>query len=209
MSNMSYMSNIELTEKATIGKITTSIGLKLATKHRLSDLARKGESYDDVIVRLIGKVERLEGENETLRKRLESMGAEETNLIEISQMERGLDNINLSDGTMISFGYNKPLAAFPNNTYIMDIEIDRIVRYGKNLLSEDVFITPSDEAMARFWMITRVINLHMDPAFRIPAKTMVIDPVYWKRVWERVGLPWSSFNHDILSIISDYEGGSA
>ena len=90
----------------------------------------------------------------------------------------------------------------------MDIEIEKIIRDGKKLSPGDVFTTPSDEAMARFWMIARVINLHLDPAFRIHAKTMVIDPVYWQRVWERVGLPWSSYNHDVLKIISDFEGAA-
>lgn len=117
-----------------------------------------------------------------------------------------MDNINLSDGTIISFRYNKPPVSRPTNSYVMDIEIDNMVRDGKNLSPGEVFASPSDEAMARFWMIARVINLHLDPAFHVPAKTMVIDPVYWKRVWERVGLPWSSYNHDVLKVISDYEG---
>ena len=95
------MSSIKLKEKGTIDKITTSIGLKMGTKHRLSELAKKGESYDDVIVRLIGKTERLHRENETLRERLQSLDASDVNVIELAELERGVDSITLSDGTII------------------------------------------------------------------------------------------------------------
>ena len=64
---------------------------------------------------------------------------------------------------------------------------------------------PHGKVMMHLWMVGKVINRHFDSAFELPSRKLIIDLVYWKKVKERIGLPESSYKHDILDPIKEYE----
>jgi len=199
------MKHIKLRKNETIENIGTSIGVKLGTKHRLQKMAKKGESYDGAIVRLMQTTERLALENERMSSRLAELGEKGTNILDISKVERGVDSIELDDGTHIVFTYNLPREKGSDELYEMDIRIKDTTRKGKNIDPGTLMIDPYQKAMINLWMIARVITVHFDPVFQVPSNTMIIDPVYWRQAAERVGLSEESYTHDILTVISDYE----
>ena len=64
---------------------------------------------------------------------------------------------------------------------------------------------PHQNVLIRLWMIGQVIDRHFDSAYEIPMNKMLMDPVYWKKVKGRIGLPESSYIHDIIKVIKKYE----
>lgn len=202
---MQDINEITLVKKGSLNKIKTTITVKMGTKHRLLELARKGESYDDVISRLIHSYDKYENEMIYYRNLLSHYNIEERNIIEVSKLDRGIDAITLSNGAVIQFSYNKPIS-LPNDLYQMDIQIDKVIS-GKKIkkMVEEMMKDPYQKIMVHLWMVGRVINRHFDIAFELPSRKMIIDPIYWKKVKDRIGLPESSYKHDILDPIKEYE----
>lgn len=201
------MVNLVVNQSASIDKITTSVQIRMGTKHRLLDISRKGESYDDVISRLINTILKQEREIERLRKTLEELDALTMNRMEVFKIERGIGAVSLADGSQLVFSYNKPPENEFLDSYVLDIIIDKVTKGRKELEIDDVVETEYDAAMLQLGIIARIINIHFDPAFILPSRAMIIDPVFWKNACDRTGLPMSVYNSDILRIISGYERG--
>ena len=206
MTTMNNGKEISLSKRGTINKVKTSINIRLGTKHRLLELAKKGESYDDVISRLIHTFESSKKQIENYQAILinQNIDYENRNIIEATYVERGVDGIQLSNGAIIQFSYSKP-SEF-NERYTMDVEIDEVI--GKKKIkteTQTILEDPVQYTNIRLWIVGRIINRHFDPAFEIPANKMIIDPVYWERVKNRVGLSEMSYHHDILDLIKKYE----
>lgn len=206
---MQSIDEVTLVKKGAIDRIKTTITVKLGTKHRLQELAKKGESYDDVISRLIISSERHKDEIEYYRNLLTHYDKdfEKVNIIEARRLERGIDAITLSNEAVIQFSYNKPQIPL-DEFYQMDIQFDKVIsnKKGKKQI-EELLKDPYQKVMINLWMVARVINQHFDSAFEIPSNKMIIDPVYWKKIKERIGLTESSYKHDIIRLMKEYEEG--
>jgi hypothetical protein len=204
------MQNIEeltIVKRGSIDRIKTTITVKLGTKHRLQELAKKGESFDDVISGLIISSERQANEIEHYRNLLihYDKDFEKRNIIEASNIERGIDSITLSNGALVQFSYNKPGIPI-NKFYQMDIQFDKVISTKKEKKNVDRLLKdPYKRILLDLWMVARVINRHFDSAFEISSNKMIIDPVYWRKIKERIGLPENSYKHDIIRLIKEYE----
>lgn len=196
------MDNVEILSQGSIEKIDTTITVKMGTKHRLADLASKGESYDDVIARLLMEVDRLGAENEQYRSRLDELDALDINVVELSKEKRREDALQLNDELTVVFSYISPPRPV-GDEYRMDIQVPRYIRKGKTLKELDT--DPASAAQIALALITKIINIHFDPAFTLSRKANIFDPRYWKKVCRRVGLPMSSYMSDIFPVISNYE----
>ena len=209
ITNMQNICRLTFIKKGNVDRIKTTITVKLGTKHRLQELARKGESYDDIISRLINSCERLEDEKTEYRNLLAHYDKDfdKRNIIETRKLERGIDSIPLSYGAVVQFSYNKP-ASPVDEFYQMDIHFDKVISGKKKKKEvEELLDDPRQRVVMNLWMVARVINRHFDSAYEIPSNKMIIDPVYWKKVKERTGLSESSYKHDILRPIKEYEEG--
>lgn len=212
MTIITIMQDIEevtLVKKGAIDRIKTTITVKLGTRHRLQELARKSESYDDVISRLIVSHERHEDEIRYYRNLLAHYDKDfdKRNIIETRRLDRGIDAITLSNGAVVQFSYNKPESPV-DEFYQMDIQFDKVISKKKGkMLVRELMKDPRQRTMINLWMVARVINRHFDSAYEVPSNRMVIDPVYWRKVKERIGLPESSYKHDIIKLIKEYEEG--
>jgi len=200
------MEDINIINNKSVSKVMTTVTVRNGTRHDLMSLAKKGESFDDVISRLVHTLRRLESENEALKARLKSLNALDVNRIELGNIERTSDVLRFSDGMNIVFDYNLPIIPTEEG-YVMDIEVENVLSGNKKLKFDTVAGNGKKKAMLKLQMVAKVINRHFDPAFEMPSRNLVIDPVYWKKIYERVGLPMSSYTGDILPIISEYEGG--
>ena len=69
------MNNIKIKPLKSIEKINTTITIKKGTKYQLDDIAKKGESYDDVIAKLLHESEILKAKNKSYEKRLKELNA--------------------------------------------------------------------------------------------------------------------------------------
>ena len=122
-------------------------------------------------------------------------------------MERGIDAITLSNGAVIQFIYNKPGTPI-DQFYQMDIQFDKVISKKKEKkMVDNLMKDPRERVLLDLWMVARVINRHFDSAFEIPSNKMIIDPVYWRKVKERIQLPENSYKHDIIRLIKEYEEG--
>jgi hypothetical protein len=204
---MQSIDELTIVKKGAIDRIKTTITVKLGTKHRLLDLARKGESYDDVISRLIISYERQENDIEYYRNLLTHYDKdfEKRNIIEARKIERGINAITLSNGAVVQFSYNKPQIPI-DEFYQMDIQFEKVIAKKKEKKIVDKLLKdPRQKVLLELWMVARVINQHFDTAFEISSNKMIIDPVYWRKVKERVLLPETSYKHDIIRPIKEYE----
>ena len=174
---MNNEKELSLSRRGSIDKARTSINIRLGTKHRLVELAKKGESYDDVLSRLIHSFETSKRKIDEYQTFLSDrdMDYENRNIIEIAYVERGVGGIQLSNGAVIQFSYNKPSEY--NERYTMDIEIEGIL--AKKQLKRDtekILEDPVQYTNLYLWIIGRIINRHFDSAFEIPANKKIIDP---------------------------------
>ena len=201
------MDNIEIKPRGSMDKIDTTVTIKMGTKHRLADLASKGESYDDVIARILHENERLKAENKAFAERLEQLNALRINRIDLLKEERIQDAVIINDELTITFGYVKPTIPV-DDEYRMEITVNSYIMNGKKVQDPDIIgLKPEDIALIALMIITKVINNHFDSAFTLSRKANIIDTRYWEKVCNRVGLPKSSYMSDILPIIGDYERG--
>lgn len=198
------MNNVTLIKKGSINKSKTTITVRLGTKHQLQEVANKNESFDDVISRLISSNKRLEKELENCISILKSNNLDNYNIIESYESERGIDSIKLSNGDQIRFTYNKPAGWPYDESYQMDIDIEKVFSDRKNALNQ-LKKDPEQWILIYLWMVGRIINKHFDSAFEIPLNKNIIDAVYWRMVWDRNKLPESSYLHDIIKEIERYE----
>lgn len=199
------MTDIELKKRGSISKSKTTITVKLGTKHKLQEIAHKGESFDDVISRLISTTEKLENDLANCKNILDSHNLSDYNIIETYNLERGIDSITISSGEQIRFTYNKPIGQPYDESYQMDIAIEKVLGANNPNYLYEIKNNPEQRILVHLWMVARIINKHFDSAYEIPLNKMIIDPVYWRRVWDRNKLPESSYLHDILKEINQYE----
>ena len=75
------MTKIELQRKKKISRANTTIAVKMGTKYKLLEMSRSGESYDEVISRLISTNEMLEKYREYSDKLLEQHDLKAKNLL--------------------------------------------------------------------------------------------------------------------------------
>lgn len=199
-----YMTDVTLVKKGRISKSKTTITVRLGTKYRLQEVAHKGESFDDIISRLISTNERLENELADCKSILRSHDLDSFNIIETYAVERGIDSIKLSNGDQIRFTYNKPVGWPYDESYLMEINIEKVFSDRKNTLAK-IKKDPEQFILIHLWIVGRIINKHFDNAYEIPMNKNIIDSVYWRKVWNRNKLPESSYLHDIIKEIELYE----
>ncbi len=198
---------ISLVKKGSIDRVTTTLAVKLGTKHRLQDIAKKGESYDDVISGLIMSNAKQASEISRYQALLQEHDVKEPNILEVSQIEKGVGGITLSNGAVIQFSYNLPSLPI-TDSYEMDIEITKFIATKAQEKEVEAMLEDSDQnLMLHLWMVGRIITMHFDPAFELPSRKRIIDPVYWKKVRGRIGLSDGSYRYDIMGPIMKYEDG--
>ena len=184
ITSVIVMNDIALIKRGSINKSKTTITVRLGTKHQLQEIANKNESYDDVISRLISSNKRLENELENCKSILKSNKMDNYNIIESFELKRGVDSIKLSNGDQIRFTYNKPAGWPYDESYQMDIDIEKVFSDRKSALSK-LKKDPEQWILIHFWMVGRIINKHFDSAFEIPLNKNLIDTEYWRKVWDR------------------------
>lgn len=182
-----------------INKIKTTVTLKLGTKNRLLDIAKKGESFDDVINRLIGSNEM----NERIIVEYELIMNENSlaigNKISVDPINRGVNSIRYGEGIIVKFSYNKP-GDIIDNDYCLEAVIEDV--YSNDMKMEELLSVKEDRIMIYFRMIEKIINIHFDPSYSIPGNKNLLDAHYWRKVWNRVNLNDHSFDHDINRFIT-------
>ncbi len=181
-----------------INKVKTSLTVKLGTRNRLMDIARKGESFDDVINRLISTNEinyRRVAEFESILKENDLIA---DNRIEITEISRGIGSISLGQNEAIRFSYNKPDEIVDNN-YQMDVIIEDLIPR-RDMLDEYLSDIQRKKEVY-FTILERIINLHFDRSFSLPMNKNLLDPYFWKKVWKRIGLSDHSLDHDVIKFI--------
>jgi hypothetical protein len=199
---------MEYTGKKSVDKVRTTIGVRLATKYLLLDNSLPGESFEDTILRIIHERNDLSKENSRLVEILEKNNVKIPNVIKISRGERELNLIELSDGSTIHFSYNLPANDLDKNSdYTMDIMVEYVIIDGKKVSFSDLSLSHKDSIILMMKMVEKVINLNFDKGFELPEKTFLIDPLYWKKVYSRVGLGDSSYLNDIMKLVQEYESG--
>jgi len=199
------MTEIELQKRKKISRANTTIAVKMATKYKLLDMSRDGESYNDVISRLISTNEMLEKYRDYSNKLLEEHDIKAENIIEIFEMERGIDSIVLKSGDQIRFTYNKPVEWPFNESYRMDIQIEKIISSKRQYLDDQMKNDPKLKLLVHLWMVAKIIGKHFDSAYSLPSNKSPIDPFYWRGVWKMVNLSEESYLHDIMYQIQQYE----
>jgi len=182
-----------------IDKIKTTISIKLGTKHRLLEIAKKGESFDDVISRIIHTSHNLRRIVDIDREIMERNNYKKPNVMELYEYDRGIDAIKLSDDRVIRFIYNKPLKNHNNEHYSMDVEIDEVFNNNEYHYDKEMIF---DDPDIYFYIVEKIINIHFDPSFQINENKLLIDPEYWRNVWDRIGLSAHSFDKDILMMLN-------
>ncbi len=202
---MICMTDVKLLKRGNINKSRTTISVRLGTKHKLLEVADKGESFDDIISRLISTNEKLENDLMNCKNILDAHKISETNIIESYKLERSIDSIIISGGDQIRFSYNKPIGWPYNESYQMDIIIEKVIGQSNRDILNKIKNDPEQRILVHLWMVGRIINKHFDSAYEIPLNKMLIDPIYWRQVWQRNKLPESSYLHDILKEINLYE----
>ncbi|MGM5484460.1 MAG: DUF7557 family protein [Nanobdellota archaeon] len=120
--------------KDTGDKWSSTIRLSLNMKNRLKQMTRRGESYEDVIERLI----RNEEKKERQLKRLKELVKQNEDLIkystEIKKRERKIFTTN--SGVKIRFSYNKP-DTLDEDSY--DIRFEGFYYKGKEITEEEAY----------------------------------------------------------------------
>ena len=182
-----------------IDKIKTTISIRLGTKHRLLEIARKGESYDDVISRIVHANENLRLIVENDREMMKRSNFDNPNVMDIYQYDIGIGAIKLSDNSVIRFTYNKPLKNHYYEHYSMDVEITEVFHNNEFHNNKDIIFEDPD---IYFYILEKIINLHFDPSFQVNENKQLIDPEYWRKVWDRIGLAAHSFDNDILKMLN-------
>jgi hypothetical protein len=187
-----------------VNKVRTTIGVRLATKYLILENSKPGESLEDTIVRIIKTNELLLNENENLREILLKNDIM-TNQLVLTNLERGRNAITY-ENTSYQFSYNIPDDELANiNEYTMEISIEKIIENGKAIDMEEVEL--EDILKVHFKIIEKIINLHFDSSFQVHGKIFIFDPRYWKKIFNRVGLPDSSYIKDLIPLIDEYERG--
>ena len=184
---------------------TTTLSIRLGTKYQLDDYREKGESYDDALMRLLHEVKGLRVKNKELENEIKENIGEIPNKMITKEFERGLLSINIRDSLRILFTYNKPAMIPAADGYTMSIETGPVYESGNEKSFEKRFPDPKERAMLRLHLIAEVIRKNFDPTFIPSGRKNIIDPVYWKTVYRRAGIPWSSYHEDIEGILDDYE----
>jgi hypothetical protein len=214
------MSSIVQARDTPADRIRTTITVWLGTKHMLQDRAKKGESYDRLIHRLVGRLDRLEIENAYLEGRLRELGEAKSNLaqsipvertrgmievLRISHEGKGRGRTEATERLRIMYGYNRPRDPPPPEGYTMDIEPTSVFRDDGEASFEDVFPDGKDWAVCRLLMVADVIRLRFNPTYIAPdvSAINIVDARYWRDVYETYGVPWSSYNADVLWIIEE------
>ena len=185
---------------------TTTLSIRLGTKYQLDDYREKGESYDDALMRLLNEVKGLRVKNTELENEVKLNVGDIPNKITAREFERGLLSINIRDRTIIPFSYNKPAMVPTADGYTMEIEIGAVHENGNEESFEDRFPEPGERATLRLHLIAEVIRKNFDPTFILSGRKNIIDPEYWKSIYRRAGIPWSSYHEDVQGILDDYEG---
>jgi len=200
---MKKKKDVHVSKPGDVNKIKTTLTLKLGTKHKLSDIANKGESFDDVINRLIRSNEILEQRINEYKNALGKKGLMKLNKLESNILNRGINSVRLSDNSVIRFSYNKPNDII-DDEYSMDIQLDEVFSNNKYQLTlEDILENKQLRSEIYFRIIEKIINIHFDSSYSIPKNKNIVDPVYWKKVWKRINLSEHSFTYDILKFINE------
>lgn len=205
IESMISMENIEPIWKETVSNVPTTITLKLGIKHRLDDLGRKNDTYEDIIIRLINDNARLKRENDHLSSLLEKISVKNINLFEKYTLHRQFNSLGLSNDIYIKFSYDLPdVNLYGNHSF--NLRIEEII-WKNSILQGIEELTDDMRSITKIhlWLISKIIIDEYDPWFDIPKKKNIIDPIYWKKVWKRVGLSMESYNMDIMGIINNYQ----
>lgn len=184
---------------------TTTLSIRLGSKYELDDYREKGESYDDALMRLLHEVKKLRLKNTELENVIKQNIGEIPNKMIVEEFERGLLSMNVRDSVRILFSYNKPLMTPAADGYTMSIEIGSVFENGNEESFDERYRKPKERAVLRLHLIAEVIRKKFDPTFIPSGRKNIIDPVYWKTIYRRADIPWSSYHEDIEGILDDYE----
>jgi len=185
-----------------INKIKTTLTVKMGTKNRLSNMANKNESFDDVINRLIRTVQVYEQMIEEYRSVLKQHNLDHSNKLEYSKMNRGYNSVKC-ENEIIKFSYNKP-SGILDSEYSMEIVIDE--SFMNKGAVENLLRNQNMKIQMYFLIIEKIINIHFDNSYSLPQNKNLLNTQYWKGVWERIQLPYHSYNRDIIKFISGIVG---
>lgn len=183
-----------------INKIKTSITLKMGTKNRLVEMSGKGESFDDVINRLIRTNENYEVKIGQLEELIKKNNLEPKIKLEISEYSRGINSIRIGENEALKFSYNKPDENIDTN-YRMDIIIEELMP--DNTKIDDLLSSMKYRLEIYFRIIEKVINLHFDRSFSLPMNKNLLNTLYWRKIWQRIGLSSHSLDHDVMKFINE------
>jgi len=183
-----------------LDRVKTTVTLSLGTKNRLKDLGKKGESFDDIVSRLINTMEHDGYYREMWMEQARKDGR---NLIIIDEYERGTDIIELPDGTVVRFTYNIPHEGL-DEFYEMMIQEEMTIPPEED--DGDGQTSSIDPINTHLRMVARIIRNHFDTNFHLPMNRNIIDTRYWTIVRDRVRLPETSFRADILIPLNRYPG---
>ncbi len=202
---MKSIENIEPIWKETVSDVPTTITLKLGIKHKLDDLGRKNDTYENIIIRMFNENVRLKKENDHLSSILEMVDTKDRNIIEKIELHRQLNSLSFSNDIHIKFSYDLPnVDRYGNHSF--NLRIEEIIRKNSILQGmEELTDDMRSITKIHLWLISKIIIDEYDPFLDIPKKKNIIDPIYWKNVWKRTGLSMETYNTDIMGIINNYQ----
>ena len=170
---------------------STTIGVKRDTKKLLDSVGIRGDSYDDIIRRLIrehGRYLALIKESPPFNKvRISSVNTKESVL--------------LLDGEKLHYVFNVP-ATSSNEDYRMDIFITKTVLASGEAFGPDQKRADSlHRAKSYLRIVEQILQHYFDPLFRIDEKR-VWDLSWWERKFNNLGL--TSYGTDIEEKLLQY-----
>jgi len=202
---MKTIESIEPLWREKASDVQTTITLKLGVKHRLDDLGKKTDTYENIITRMINENESLKKENDHLMSLVEKSNVNSRNIIEKHTSHRQYNSLPFTESIHIKFSYDLPdINKYENHSF--NLRIEEII--WRNSIYNDIEGITKDRKLitkVNLWLISKLLIDEYDPFLEIPKKKNIIDPVFWKSIWKRIGLSMESYNIDIMGIINYYQ----
>ena len=201
---ITLMKEMKYPRKYMIEKRKTTITVKLRTKYRLDEYKESSESYDDTIIRLLSELERLRREREQQKMFIRDNFGEIPNRIEFQEFRRSKRALNLMDMTVF-YTYNKPPEIPPPEGYMFGIEMEEIRDTGTTKGYSFDKLHPKEVMDIYLLIISDLIRRYLDKTYYPPLRVNIIDRHYWERIFNKYGLPWTSYQEDIVERIDQFE----
>ncbi len=198
------MKEMKFPRKYMIEKRKTTITVRLGTKYRLDGYKEKSESYDDTITRLLSELEKLRKEKEEQQTFIRDNIGELPNRIEFLELKRSRGALNLTDMT-VYYTYNRPPDIPPPDGYVMSIEVEEIRPEETPEKPSTGEIHPMEAMEIYLLIVSAIIGRHFDKTYYPPSRFNSIDRHYWDLIFQKYGIPWSSYHEDIEDRIDRFE----